>query len=166
MINVTAFLRIVFFTTISLLAFVPFAFANTAPTLTILPQVTTATSTTYAIILTNNGDIFNVVEFELLVASGTQLKPVSIESELCRPEFVIENTLKLGTGSWYVACGTFLPFSGASTTIATFTITNPSPAPSFNFGTSTSLYRHDGLGTQITPLFITDIEIPIVNANG
>jgi hypothetical protein len=165
MIKVTATLRTGFFAIVGLLALVPFAFANTAPTLTILPQVTTATSTTYAIILTNNGDIFNVVEFELLFASGTQLKPVSIESELCRPEFAIENNLKLETGSWYVACGTFLPFSGASTTIATFTITNPSPAPSFNFGKSTSLYRHDGLGRQITPLFITDTKIPLVNAN-
>lgn len=129
------------------------AFATSAPALSIAPVSTTATSTTYAITLTNNGDHFNVVEFSLHFASSTPLTIGTIESELCRPELTIANTLSTTTGAWYVACGNYLPFSGASTTIATFSIPHTA-STTLAFGTSTALYRHDGLGTQIFPLTV------------
>lgn len=126
-------------------------FAQTAPALTIATQTQSATTTTYAINLTNNGDIFNLVEFEFLFASNTSLVIGTIESDLCRPEFTISNTLNTTQGSWYVACGTFKPFSGATTTLATFNVLNSAIKPEFSFGTNTALYRHDGLGTKIVP---------------
>jgi len=135
------------------LALASTALATTRPTLAIEPQSQTATSTTYAITLTNNSDIFNVLEFELLFASSTTIETGSIESALCRPELTVANTMTQGTATstWYVACGTFNPFSGATTTLATFTIPHPSAPTPLTFGTSTALYRHDGLGTQTIP---------------
>jgi hypothetical protein len=130
---------------------VPASLAYSAPSLTIEPQTTSATSTTYNIILTNNGDIFNLVEFDLQFASSTAITTGSIESALCRPEFIISNTGTTKPGSWYVACGTFTPFSGASTTLATFTVAHTSTTATFSFGTKTALYRHDGLGTIVIP---------------
>lgn len=157
MIKVTAYASTVLFAIFSFgvvaLASPTLTYAQSEPELTIESVVTTATSTTYAVHLLNKGDIFNVVEFDLRFASNTQMTTGSIESALCRPEFTIANTLSTTTGSWYVACGTFIPFSGASTTIATFTILNTETAPNFSFGTDTALYRHDGLGTKVTPFF-------------
>jgi hypothetical protein len=135
----------------SIFALVPISLVYAAPTITITPQVSTATSTEYVITLTNNGDIFNMIEFNLLFASSTQIETGSVESELCRPELTLENSLATSTGSWYVACGNFVPFSGISTTLATFTVIHSLVTPSFSFGDNTALYRHDGLGTRIAP---------------
>jgi hypothetical protein len=135
------------------LAVFSIALATTHPILAIEPQSETTTSTTYAITLTNNGDIFNVVEFELLFATSTTIEIDDIESALCRPELTVANTMTQGTAisTWYVACGTFSPFSGTTITLATFTIPHTSTPTPLTFGTSTALYRHDGLGTQIIP---------------
>jgi hypothetical protein len=129
----------------------PTTHAYSAPLLTIEPQTTSTTSTTYNIILTNDGDIFNLVEFDLQFASSTDITTGTIESALCKPAFTISNTGTTTPGSWYVACGTFTPYSGTSTTLATFTVTNTSTTPLFSFGTKTALYRHDGLGTIVIP---------------
>lgn len=80
----------------------------------------------------------------------------SLKSDLCRPEFTIANTLSTTTGSWYVACGTFTLFFGTSTMIVTFTVSNSTTTPNFSFGTDTALYRHDGRGTKVAPLFKND----------
>lgn len=142
---------------LSLLLLAEPALALTAPVLSIVAVSTSTTSTTYAINLTNDGDKFNVVEFDLRFATTTEFEIGNIKSALCLPDFVIENTHKKDIGSWYVACGTFIPFSDASTTLATFTVKHraTTPTPEFAFGTSTALYRHDGLGTQVTPTFAT-----------
>lgn len=155
MIKVNAYARTGLFVMVcfGLLAMTSPTYAAVAPELSIRPLATSATSTTYAIHLINNGDIFNVIEFDLRFASNTRMTIGSIESALCRPEFTIDNTLSTTTGSWYVACGTFTPFSGLDTTIAIFTASNTMSASDFSFGVDTALYRHDGRGTKITPLF-------------
>jgi len=146
---------VLFASTILLGSFIVTANARaiTTPTLIIEPQTQTASSTTYAIILINHDDVFNVVEFELTFASSTTIEIGSIESPLCRPELTVANILSTSTstGSWYVACGTFIPFSDTRATLAVFTIPHTSLPSTLDFSSRTSLYRHDGLGTQVIP---------------
>lgn len=123
------------------------------PTISIEPVATDNASTTYNIILTQNSEALNVVEFAIeFDPINTTIASSSIESALCRPELTVANTIDTEAGEWYVACGNYMPFSGTSTVLATFTATHITESASWlQFGSSASLYRHDGFGTMIIP---------------
>ncbi len=125
------------------------------PTIFLIPVTSDEESTTYNIVLTGNQDVLNVIELTLSfdpVKTIIDADSISIESPLCRPELTIENTIDAERGIWYVACGNYVPFSGDTVTLGTFSISHPISEYSWlNFGTDTSLYRHDGFGTQVFP---------------
>lgn len=123
------------------------------PTVYIYPSIETVTSTTYSIILTQNSAPLNVFEFTLeFDSSKVAIVERTYESELCRPELTVANEYDQVAGTWYVACGNFVPFAGTDLILATFTITHPATEYSWlRLSDTTSLFLHDGLGTQLTP---------------
>lgn len=118
-----------------------------------------ATSTELALVLSNNSVALNVLEVELWFdPSVVTIINTSIADTLCRPEFVIENTIDTTTGVWYFACGTYIPFTGAQATLATLTVASRTDAASvLSFGDKTSLYQHDGYGTLVAPQTIAAV---------
>jgi len=127
--------------------------SNPEPTIYLYPSLEAATSTTYRVVLKQNTLPLNVFEFTLEFASSSVvIVDREIESDLCRPELTIADEYDSETGTWYVACGNYQPFTGTDLVLATFTINRQADQYSWlRFGANTALYVHNGLGTQVTP---------------
>ncbi len=105
------------------------------------------------VVLTNDNQILlNASESEIRFdPDKIKVTDVRFHAELCKQELVIERIVDNDTGHIQLSCGTFDPFDGPATVLATLTIRPIAPgSTSLYFGERSNVYRHDGLGTQVS----------------
>ena len=128
-----------------------YGYADNSTIVFVHPIETTVSNTTYAVTLINlEQQPLNVMEFSLYFPATSRILERNLEGALCRSELVVEDRFNSIENNWYAACGNYIPFRGLITRLGTFSIENTTEH-TFRFGTNTSLYRHDGLGTRLQP---------------
>lgn len=100
-----------------------------------------------------NTDALAVNAFEIELSfdpAQLQLSSSTVASPLCEDRFVISNHVDNERGTALIQCGTITPFTGTSTTLAVFSMTNATNTSSLTFGSRTNILAHDGYGTNVT----------------
>ena len=94
----------------------------------------------------------NAIEFELFYNPlEVTITNIVAHSVLCEERFIITNHIDNKEGQALFQCGTIIPYTNATGTIATIhTKRNVSAIPPLTFGTTTHVLAHDGYGTDAT----------------
>ena len=115
------------------------------------------------VVLTNDNQLLlNASESEIRFdPDKIKVTDVQFHTDLCKHELVIERKVDNDTGHIQLSCGTYEPFSGPAAVLATLVITPIAQgSTSLYFGERSNVYRHDGLGTQVSgPLYGQDYEL-------
>ncbi len=122
-------------------------------TLTQTMQPISATSSVVMLVMHNPDRIpVNAIEAELFFDSvNIVVTNRQITSPLCEERFQLTHVLDQAAGRFFFQCGTTIPFSGTTTTVATIRISHQQALPfaTFAYGTHTNILAHDGLGTPV-----------------
>lgn len=136
-----------------ILGIAPYSFAQTG---LVFQIEVTADETTAQVVLKNNSGALN--SFQTTVFFDPNIVEVTSASttlSLCEEQFIVNKIIDNEAGIVYLECGSAIPFTGSSTTLLELDLKyKQSVTANLIFGNRNLVARHDGLGTNLTPLLL------------
>ena len=119
---------------------------------------------TVDILLTNDTTPLNAMQAEIYFDTTLfSVQDFTFGNTLCEERFIIDNLIDNTSGRVQASCGTIQPFTGNATVFGTLTVVPLATGLSqIEFGEQTSVYVHNGLGTEVvrdtypTTVFVTN----------
>lgn len=149
---ITASFLLLFFIILNFFFLVAYAATYIVPPQTVTIVAEQIDQNTIAITLTNSQTLLNTAEVEFFFdPTHILVTDVLISDSLCMDSFVITKEIDNIQGRVFYQCGTYIPFAGADTVLATLKViplkigTSP-----LSFGNNTNVLAHDGYGSNVT----------------